>query len=330
MRWKTWLGLTLSLAACRETVVLDQGPFDGSVGGVDGAPTNCGAPVSFTPPSPKVMVALDRSDGMFAKYGDSTPFAIARNALDQYSALYQNAIWFGYLDFPGTFCMGMQMCCPGTFSAPTGDVNSFSQALHTCDRTSNPPCGSPTGYQRPTAAALYSCSSFIFSQSDMVHRYILLITNGRPDCGSSGPGPCGDGEETHGVIGQLTQGPRYVRTYVVAPGQSSSDQCLPDLAAAGGTGDSRSTDLTYDIGNILHTIATDVCDINVQEPIKDSGRVEFDYKTTQQIPHDRNLGWEVSSSGYTISLHDKWCERLIDEGKNAFTLYTGCPSPPRP
>src|SRR4029079_2373521 len=53
MRWKTWLGLTLSLAACRETVVLDQGPYDGSVGGVDGLPTNCGAPVQqLNPPSP--------------------------------------------------------------------------------------------------------------------------------------------------------------------------------------------------------------------------------------------------------------------------------------
>jgi len=340
MRWKTWLGLTLSLAACRETVVLDQGPYDGRVGGVDGLPTNCGAPVQqINPPSPKVMVALDRSDGMFGRFGsDSTPFAASRDALDLYATRFKNAIWFGYVDFPGTSTFGgsctPQMCCIGSFSAPTGDINSFTAQLHTCDRTANQPCGSPTGYQRPMYAALNSCAFIFNNQSDMVQRYILLITNGRPDCGSGpGPGSCGDGGETQNAIGQLAG--KNVRTYVVAPGQNSSDQCLPDLAAAGGTGNSRTatdpTDLSNDVGDILHTIATDVCEINLsdQNQIRDSGRVQFYYKTTL-IPHDRSIGWEVSSSGYTIFLHDKWCEHLIDEGKVSFTLYTSCPEPPRP
>jgi hypothetical protein len=226
-----------------------------------------------------------------------------------------------------------QMCCIGAFSAPTGDIKTFSDALHTCDRSANQPCGSPTGYQRPMYAALSSCA-FIFNQSDMVQRYILLITNGRPDCGSGpGPGSCGDGGETQNAIGQLAGNPKYVRTYVIAPGQTSSDQCLQDLAAAGGTQNSRSPtnpdDLTGAIGEILHTIATDACEIDLQDQIRDSGRVQLYWNGTQ-IPHDRNVGWEVSGSGYSIFLHDKWCERLIDDGKGAFALYTSCPEPPRP
>ena len=79
-------------------------------------------------------------------------------------------------------------------------------------------------------------SGNVFSQSDF-GGYVLLITNGRPDCGDFGPGPgsCGDGGEAQSVISQLLG--RGIATFVVAPGQLDQETlpCLRDLAVAGGT-----------------------------------------------------------------------------------------------
>ena len=339
MRWKTWLGLTLSLTACRETVVLDQGPFDGSVGGIDGGPATCGPPVGLVPQSPKLMVALDRSDGMLTRFGDSNALAGARDVLDHYAKVYRNAIWFGYLDFPGPPNAGCssQTCCIGSdFSPPTGSVDTFLEKLHACDQY----CGVPTGYsQRPISLALATCESiFSFNQSDTVQRFVLLITNGRPDCGSgSGPGSsCGDGGETQIEIARLYGKNPSVTTYVVTPNQSGqfdSDSCFHDLAAAGGTQDNRSphdaVDLANDIGGILGEVARNACELHLQEnmQIKDSSRVQVTWMG-MQVPH--NNGWDVTDNGFAILLHGTWCDHLVADGQREFALYTSCPSQPRP
>jgi hypothetical protein len=328
MRWKLWLGLTASLAACRETVVLDEGPFDGGGTGFDGGPPNCGTPASFTPRTPTVMVALDRSDSMLQPFGYGTALAVTRDALDKYATANQKATLFGYLDFPGTSFCSSQTCCIGKGSPPNRQFANFSAALHACDLTQS--CGTPTGTQRPTSAA-FSSFDFTFSMNEP-NQYVLLITNGRPDCGSGTvSGSCGDGAQTENEIAGLFN-KKNVRTYVVAPGQTGLDTCFNDLAAAGATGGSRTpqdpSDLDRDIGDILHTIATDTCDLDLSTQIRDSSRVQFYWKG-MQIPRD--TGWDIAGNGYTVILRGNWCESLIKDGKtDDFQLYTNCPSPPHP
>ena len=101
MRWSISLALALSVAACRQTIVLDQ-HVDGGGGGADSGPGLCtGMPLDFTPESPEVIVALDRSLGMGTRFGDSTVLAAARDAIDEHAMRYQNVIRFGYVEFPG-------------------------------------------------------------------------------------------------------------------------------------------------------------------------------------------------------------------------------------
>lgn len=328
MRWKLWLGLTLSLAACRETVVLDEGPVDGGGIGFDGGPTNCGPPAQLTPRSPKVMVALDRSDSMFEPLGYATALAVARDALDTYATANKNAIWFGYSDFPGTSFCSSQTCCVGKASPPYRKLDNFSGALHACDL--NQSCGTPTGTQRPTYAVL-SSFDFTFSLNEPNPQYVLLITNGRPDCGSGSGGSCGDGAQTENEIAGLFNN-KNVRTYVVSPGQDGLDPCFQSLAAAGDTQNNRSPqspmELSNDIGDILHTIATDACDLDLSTQIRDSGRVQFYWKGA---PIPRDTGWDVGGNGFTVVLRGQYCESLIKDGNvGDFQLFTNCPSQPRP
>jgi hypothetical protein len=311
--------------------VIDLSAVDAGGGG-DGGQTFCsGPPTVFKPQSPKVMVVLDRSESMTGPFGGSSPLAVTREALDQYASKYQNFVWFGYSDFPGsTNCSPSQSCCVGAFTAPNPMLSGFNDALHACDK--NQSCANSTGSQRPTAAALYNCS-LIFNQNDLVWRYILLITNGRPDCGfGPGPGSCGDGGDTQNVIGQLLG--KEVSTFVIAPGQIDPDamQCLRDLAVAGGTGNSHAAqdppDLNNEIGDIIRTIAMDACTLDLEGVrIQETTRVAVTWKN-MPIPHDRSSGWDLTGNGFTVTLRGTWCSQLLDDGPGNLAVFPDC-NPPR-
>jgi hypothetical protein len=344
MRWIICLGLTLSLAACRQTVVLDESAYDGGGGGNGGADAGLesrfdggalcpGMPIMITPQSPKVMVVLDRSDGMTGRFADSTPLAAARDALDQYSTRYQSVVWFGYSDFPGTMPCGAQACCIGSnFIQPGPKLQSFSMALHACDVGQT--CATPTGSQRPTLQALSSIATFTFNQSDPLGRYVLLITNGRPDCASSGPGPgsCGDGGNTVNAVTQLWG--KNVLTYLVAPGQPDQEtmQCLRDLAVAGGTISQPSyfhasqdpPDLNGEIGDIIREIARDACTLDSEGMRIDPTEAALVWKDMQSVPRGGNSGWDITDNGYSITLRGQWCDQLVSDGPTAFKLYSNC------
>jgi len=89
MRWSISLALALSVAACRQTIVLDQ-HVDGGGGGADSGPGLCtGPPLAFAIESPEVIVALDRSLGMGTRFGDSTVLTASRDAIAQYATVGQ-------------------------------------------------------------------------------------------------------------------------------------------------------------------------------------------------------------------------------------------------
>jgi hypothetical protein len=285
------------------------------------------------------MVVLDRSDGMTARFSDNTtPLAVARDALDQYATRYQNVIWFGYSDFPGPMpCPQQQMCCPGTaFAAPNPKLQGFSSALHFCDQSQS--CAIPTGMQRSTDSVLYNIASLIFNQNEPIGRYVLLITNGRPDCGGfGGPGSCGDGGSAQSLLGQLLG--KMVYTFVVAPGQPDSEtlQCLRDLVQAGGDAQPSyfhpsqdAPDLNGEIGDITRMIARDACTLDLEgaKIPMDQQNWTLVWKDTQIVPRNgpsmNNNGWDVTGGGYTITLRGQWCDRLIDDGPATFQLYPSC------
>jgi hypothetical protein len=345
MRGTIWLGLTLSLAACRQTVVLDESMFDGGGGGggnggtdsgFDSGPPPCtGLPTPIVPESPKMMVVLDRSDGMTVRFADSsTPLAVARDALDQYATRYQDVVWFGYSDFPGSMnCSPQTSCCAGTIVAPNPKLQQFSGALHDCDRNSS--CAIPTGMQRPIYTALNNISAGIFSQSELIDRYILLITNGRPDCGlGPGAGSCGDNGQAQNLIGTLSG--KYVTTLVVAPGQIDSEtfQCLRDLVTAGGDTQPSyfhpsldAADLNAQIGDLIRMAARGACTLDLEGyRVTDPQSSTLVWKGTQIVPRNDSNGWDVTGMGYTITLRGQSCDHLIDDGPASFQLFLTCGS----
>jgi hypothetical protein len=325
MRWTTSLALALSLAACRQTVVFDQ-----QGGGADGGLPFCsGPPVDFDPESPEVIVALDRSAGMSARFGDGTVLTAARDALDEHAARYQKVIRFGYVEFPGSgsVCSPQAGCCAGMVSFPSQHYAAFDLALHACDL--NPARCAGVGYQRPTTPALTSCALVFAQRQDAFRRYVLLVSNGRPDCGMNQGSGCMDAQA---AVNQLaTNG---VATVVVAPGllEPDAEECLQGIAVYGGARyspylfpASNPVELDDQIGDLTRAIATDACELDLHERVMDPDRVVFRWKDTQIPRHRSNMdGWELTMNGFEIVLHGEWCDRLIDGGPADFALFTNC------
>lgn len=333
MRWSISLALALSAAACRQTIVLDQ-HVDGGGGGADSGPGLCmGPPLAFTIESPEVIVALDRSLGMGTRFGDSTVLTASRDAIAQYATRYQKVIRFGYVEFPGSgnSCSPQPGCCASTVSPPIVNFAAFDLALHACDQNQNPsPSCSITGYQRPTTATLYGCS-LVFSGQPNVgrRRYVLLVSNGRPDCGMNQNSGCTDAQS---VADQLAR--NDVSTIVVAPGQLDPDtaDCLGGIAVYGGAQNrpyfypaSNPTELTAEISDITRGMAKDACQLALTTPIQNPDQAAVFWNDTQ-IPRNRTGtdGWELTLNGFEIVLNGKWCERLVDDGPTALALFASC------
>jgi hypothetical protein len=332
MRWSISLALALSVAACRQTIVLDQHIDGGGGGGADSGPASCsGPPQDFTPEFPEVIVALDRSLGMATRFGDSTVLAAARDAIDQHAMRYQNLIRFGYVEFPGAgnSCSPQPGCCASEVTSPGVYFGAFDMALHACDQNPAPSC-STAGYQRPTTATLYSCS-LVFSRPPEKprERYVLLVSNGWPDCGTNQNSGCMDAQN---MADQLAR--NRVRTIVVAPGQldPDTDDCLAGIAVRGGSDNppylhpaSNPAELTTEIGDITRAMAKDACQLDLTKPIQDPDQAAVFWNNTT-IPRHRSGtdGWELNLNGYEIILHGKWCDRLVDDGPGAFALFPNC------
>jgi hypothetical protein len=334
MRWSISLALALSVAACRQTIVLDQhvDGGGGGGGGADSGPALCtGPPLVFTPEAPEVIVALDRSLGMATRFGDTTVLVAARDAIAQQATRYQNFIRFGYVEFPGSgnSCSPQPGCCASTVYPPVVNFAAFDIQLHACDQNPPPSC-STTGYQRPTTATLYGCNLVFARPPDPPReRYVLLVSNGRPDCGTNQNSGCMDAQN---MADQLAR--NRVRTIVVAPGQLDPDttDCLAGIAIWGGSDNppylhpaSNPTELTAEIGDITRAMAKDACQLDLTTPIQNPDHAAVFWNDTQ-IPRQRSGtdGWELSVQGFEVVLHGKWCDRLVDDGPDAFALFANC------
>ncbi|HEY5448076.1 MAG TPA: hypothetical protein VIQ54_04965 [Polyangia bacterium] len=328
MRGITGLGVVaLSVLACRQTVLIDQSGVDGGGFG-DGGPQFCtGAPTELLIQFPEVIVALDRSATMNSRFGDSTPLATARAALDTYAARYQKVVEFGYVEFPSSYLCN-DGCCASMPSSPNPNYTKFEMALHLCDQNSSPACA-PSSYQRPTTRAITSCGVVFASRPDANSRYVLLITNGMPDCGGGGQSSCFDAQMAVNDLAARS----FVKTAVVAPGQldQATSDCLQGMAINGGADyppyfhpASNQSELTNEIGDIIRDIARDACHVDLgptRIPDPDGAAL---YWNNMVVPHDRNNGWDVSGNGFTVNLHGQWCDHLIEDGPADFALFPDC------
>jgi hypothetical protein len=325
MRWVLALVVALPLGACRQTVIFEQAPIDGGPGGTGGTGGAGGGPGCFGPPAtiaaelPQVIVALDRS------YGMNSLLPTVRNLLEQAATRYQKTIQWGFVEFPaqGNVCTSCGPCASKVFG-PSANVDTFTFGLRACEQP-GPAC--PEDGERPTWAALARCED-AYGAPAPFGRYVLLVTNGRPDCSMGQTSGCAVAQS---IVRDLYNR-QDVRTFVVAPGQidGETSECLQELASAGGSNSNfrpapYGTDLADEIGDVARTIAADACRLDVlSAPITNPDGAAV-YWRNVEIPRNRDTGWDVTRQGFEVVLHGQWCDLLIDNGPAEFAVFPSCP-----
>jgi hypothetical protein len=176
------------------------------------------------PRPPEVLIALDRSGSMAGERWDRVIAAI-----DQVTAAFPE-IGFGLSMYPA---VGEELTCKSG-KLDVAPAASTAAPIHDALFTDAARAIQDVGYT-PTRATLESARSFFTDQLENPHeRFVLLVTDGQPNCNAAGPTHAtADLEGTLAALGALeNEGIRtFVFGYLTAQFASTMDQ----LAAAGGT-----------------------------------------------------------------------------------------------
>jgi hypothetical protein len=300
---------------------------------------------------PDVMIVLDRSNSM----ADSPPapplWETIRTAITTVTAAPRDTeIWFGLMSFPGPACAGLSNQCihpgPTEVLVPVGEgagasIASTLGGLATCGGT-------------PIALSLQSAGAYLDTLADDHPKYVLLATDGGPNCNAALDGGtcictnplggcainnenCLDHERTYDVLDALCG--RGIETFVLGMGGAADwDWVMAAMAAHGCTGDAYAADDLTGITDVLNAIAGEVATCQFELPcaeIPDLNKVNFFYEPGHTpIPRDTThaSGWdwvdpcEAGDVTGVVEFYGVDCDNILTGAVESISAEFGCPT----
>ena len=370
----------LLTAACMKSIEFDHPPVGGGGGGGgngvgggfgnggdgfgDGGISDAGGDVrlhclsgqpvtvSWSPESPSIMFALDRSPTMRMPLdGTTSRYQITRDAINAALGSYQQVATFGYVEFPGdSGDSSCGDCCFGGFVpliAPSNNSNnsaesSISPMMTKCWNPSMQQYNCIGSSESPSGQALQKIArTFQHTPTIAGQLYALLMTDGPPSCplfSSSTPMEACD--DAASQISDMNIGPPRIGTFVVALGDVdvSNVQCFNNLASAGGHASGGPT-FYYPANTealvrsqIDKIVTSTICRLNIspQQGALDPNPARLDVQVRgQSIPNmDPTNGYAIN--GTQIDFVGAACTTLIGGLKSSRVTVKGCPDPRSP
>ncbi len=348
--------VAVALAACQQTVVLDDLSADASrtgTGGTSGGggkggftPSDAstdgrcfpGPTLHYTADVPQVVLILDRSTTMNQTFGTNgqTPITVALSAILAEISYYggghggaPSIDFAAFIDFPDDTafdCNATTGCCPSDY---TTNYSNFELQAGACSASGPNQCFQSS--RRPTAAALNEALTYFSSGPAPQHngeRYVLLITNDDPDPS------CSNNACTDAIRAVDTLSGLGATTEIIALGSGSG--CLDDLANAQHVGatplyptTTPPTNLPDVIKSVLDDeIAPDGCRLTLTTP-PTSGQISVYFNNTRysQDPGTTGDGWNYDGN-LRVYLHGSLCNHYLnpDNMFEQLTIYDGCGS----
>ena len=180
----------------------------------------------------------------------------------------------------------------------------------------------------PTAFAIAAASNYLQTVADTNSRVILLVTDGKPNCGGAYPSVYD--EDVTGTIDAITSAfDAGFLVYVVGIGTGAGADNLDAFAAAGGTGthfSAQSTDgLTLALDSVSK-VATCTFVLDAMMPNPDWVGV---YLNKTMVPRDATNGWTFGATTQTILFHGSACDQMLSQASGAVQVLFAC-NPPLP
>lgn len=354
-----------ALALCATLVACGPTAFDQDAGvdaGADAGPRRPPGTIADAPAcgeqrfrlepgmTPDILVVFDKSGSMSAAIGDNdTRWEVMTAALKSVVTNTEQVINWGLSLFPSN-----ESCGDARVDVPVGPGHGGSI------RTKLGGTG-PSG-NTPIRTAVALGHTYLSGLARQNPRYLLLATDGAPDCASGctcrpGRGPCAtnmcradDGACTAPCIDRGPDGPGSVQavrdaaaggTTVIVVGLMTGrdeEQTLNELALAGGfprvggpphyfLADS-GEELEEALVNITGLIVS--CTFPLEDPPPDPDNIDV-VLDGMRVPRDRENGFELGGDGRSIVFHGEACEKLQRMGAMGrapdIQATFGCPPP---
>jgi Mg-chelatase subunit ChlD len=281
--------------------------------------------------TPDMLIVLDRSGSMNPDSNEqkSDRWGGSRGALQQVTAAFDDRVNFGLLTFPGPApagSRGQDNCSTGVLNVPVGPnkgdaIGMTLQGMNAEGRT-------------PTTLALQEALRVLGAVSTgpdqlTIPKYVLLVTDGDPNCsGSGGNRNVDDAARTQTIAAIDALRLAGIKTFVVGyqTANSSFVDQLDRMAQAGGTGLSahRSVENGDDLAATVAELAKKAvsCSYQLEAPVADPTRVLVSVGGSPRNREQADNGWKLESDQRTVTLVGGACEEL-QQGK-VFKVEVKC------
>ena len=298
------------------------------------------AAVNLNPSSAvDILIMLDGSESMSTGFGSGTRYGVVAGVLSDLVDAYQSRIRFGFATFPGedTSCPSQTVtgCCAGPPSvgvAPNNGV-AVQGALQSAP--------SLTG-NTPTALALQRARKYYADLADrFADRYVLLATDGLPDCTLSGALSASqpvnaDGGLTSACLDAITQMQALVKdgvkVVVLGVGAELNDdpagppECLTQMAQAGPMqyySAASPENLKLALETIFGGATRTSCLLELDPPPSSPDSVSV-YLDEQEIPQNPDNGWGFDGDTQHIRIIGEYCVRIQHFRYSTIEARYGC------
>ena len=182
----------------------------------------------------------------------------------------------------------------------------------------------------PTMAAINAAVTYFGTVNDGLGHYILLATDGLPNCD---PGTSGTSTDTSiqdaadAIAAALSAG---VKTYVVGIGSSAGN--LDKFAQAGGTDHyfpaTSPDELTAALSSIVVAVAS--CTFTMGKVPPDPANIGVYLDKNTKVPLGASDGYSLAADNVTVTLNGSYCDGLKNRTYQVVQVFFGCPGSPPP
>jgi hypothetical protein len=319
------------------TVILPDGGgrAGSSDGGVGPAPTfdaNCGNSASTMTQLPAdLLLVLDRSGTMTNNIADDNPCDTSTGTCAERWATIIQAMQVVLAGSPASIQWGLKFfSTPGletglgttpmgcvvlpTMEVPMGAGNSAAIVGAIASTTPN--------YNTPTRAAIEMAAAYLATLNDGRTKYILLATDGEPNCKVDGEYPTTP--DLPAALGAIAAAKAAgIAVYVIGVGPSAGN--LDEMARQGGTGKFYPAlspqSLLAALNAIVGTVVSCVYTMSSTPPDPNNLGVYLD---KQLVPQSTSDGWILSSSS-SVTFTGPTCDRIKAGAYKDVQVLFGCP-----
>jgi hypothetical protein len=277
-------------------------------------------PIVFDPGDPAdLLLVVDKSGSMDQRLASGDrKWPVMRNALNAVVNQYDEGIRFGLMLYP----QGNE-CSAGTVQSPIAPASA--QAISGALAATSPDGGTPTH------TTLTVARSYLQGVQSPGARYVLLATDGEPNCGNPNDFQQPTVTESVAAIQALRQD--GISTFVLGFGGTVNNEpaTLQAMAQAGGTGDYFAANSPAELSTALDAIAGEVglpsCSIRLDRTPRDEGALLV-YQDGDLVPRDRSQqdGWDYNPATNTVSFYGAACDAIRAGRVSQVRIELGCNS----